>query len=188
MVPPDSDRPSSDLLEALLHAVPLGILLIAPGGSVVFRNRHASEILTREVSPCDAIALRLVDGRAEPIELEIELDSSSAVAERLREIREKCSAALGSDEHAVILCREELPPDPDDLLFDDWNLTRTEARVAALVVRGHSVDSVARELGIASATARTHLRNIFSKTGTNRQADLIRAVITRTRALHRLFD
>jgi len=56
-------------------------------------------------------------------------------------------------------------------LFD---LTRVEAQVAGRLASGKTIDGVAAELGIGRETVRTHLRAVFRKTGTNRQAQLVR--------------
>jgi DNA-binding CsgD family transcriptional regulator len=56
-------------------------------------------------------------------------------------------------------------------------LTPGEVKVLEEVVKGHGVEALAPRLGIASATARTHLRHIFEKTGTRRQAELVGLVM-----------
>jgi DNA-binding CsgD family transcriptional regulator len=38
------------------------------------------------------------------------------------------------------------------------------------------VPAVADELGVSAATVRTHLKNLFEKTGMRRQADLVRLI------------
>ena len=53
-----------------------------------------------------------------------------------------------------------------------YKLTRKEAMLAAKLSEGKSVEQAAEELAITYETARTHLRRIFSKTGTSRQAEL----------------
>jgi DNA-binding CsgD family transcriptional regulator len=65
------------------------------------------------------------------------------------------------------------------LLQERLALTRTEARVAARLADGRPVADIAQELGMAEATVRTHLRNIFRKTGAGRQAELV-ALVHRT--------
>lgn len=65
------------------------------------------------------------------------------------------------------------------LLQERLALTRTEARVATRLADGRPVAHIARELGMAEATVRTHLRNIFRKTGASRQAELV-ALVHRT--------
>ncbi|MCB9635881.1 MAG: helix-turn-helix transcriptional regulator [Sandaracinus sp.] len=65
------------------------------------------------------------------------------------------------------------------LLQERLALTRTEARVASRLADGRPVGHIAVELGMAEATVRTHLRNIFRKTGASRQAELV-ALVHRT--------
>ena len=43
---------------------------------------------------------------------------------------------------------------------------------------GLSIIEAATELGISENTARVQLRSVFTKTGTHRQADLMRLVLT----------
>ncbi|HEY5211089.1 MAG TPA: helix-turn-helix transcriptional regulator [Stellaceae bacterium] len=54
-----------------------------------------------------------------------------------------------------------------------FGLTPAEAAVANALADGKSVDEIAASAGITLNTARTHLKNIFAKTGTNRQATLV---------------
>jgi len=61
-----------------------------------------------------------------------------------------------------------------DVIATTLGLTRQEATLAALLAQGRSVTEAADELGITVGTARTHLKRIFSKTDTHRQAELVR--------------
>ncbi len=56
-------------------------------------------------------------------------------------------------------------------LRDLFNLTATEAAIAADLGRGRSLEAIAREREIGIATVRSHLKRILAKTGTNRQAE-----------------
>lgn len=58
------------------------------------------------------------------------------------------------------------------LLISQFRLTRSEARLAAILADGSGVVSASRRLGLGRETIRTQLRSIFSKTGTCRQAEL----------------
>lgn len=53
-----------------------------------------------------------------------------------------------------------------------FGLTATEAIVATMISQGMALQSVAKDRAISYETARTHLRSIFSKTNTRRQAEL----------------
>lgn len=59
-------------------------------------------------------------------------------------------------------------------LFD---LSGRELQVVRLLAEGHSVDSLPQCMKISPNTARTHLRSIFSKTGTSRQSELIQLCV-----------
>lgn len=57
------------------------------------------------------------------------------------------------------------------------NLTPAESHVAVLLTEGRSIEDIARMQRVSPTTVRTHLKNIFDKTGTHRQADLVRFVL-----------
>ena len=64
---------------------------------------------------------------------------------------------------------------PDEqALRDLYGLTATEARVAAHLAAGHSVQSAASVLHLSPETLRFHLKHIFRKLGVSRQQDLVR--------------
>jgi DNA-binding CsgD family transcriptional regulator len=69
---------------------------------------------------------------------------------------------------------ERAPAIPPSILRTFYGLTPAEARFAALLLTGCSVQDASRALAITLNTARTHLKRIFDKTDTSRQADLIR--------------
>ena len=54
-----------------------------------------------------------------------------------------------------------------------FGLTPAETRVLTCLLVGRTLAETATTLGIAVATAKTHLEHIFSKTGVTRQADLM---------------
>ncbi|WP_209601486.1 helix-turn-helix transcriptional regulator [Sinorhizobium kostiense] len=59
-----------------------------------------------------------------------------------------------------------------------FGLTATEAIIATMISQGVTLQRIAQDRAISYETARTHLRNIFSKTNTRRQAELA-ALLTR---------
>jgi DNA-binding CsgD family transcriptional regulator len=73
-------------------------------------------------------------------------------------------------------------PSPEDIrvLFD---LTRAQSALAREILRGDGVQAAADRLNIARATARTHLLEIFQKTGTSRQAELVRVILQQSLAM-----
>jgi DNA-binding CsgD family transcriptional regulator len=57
-----------------------------------------------------------------------------------------------------------------------YGLTPSELRVLLAVFETSGVADIAEMLGISESTAKTHLRRLFEKTGTSRQAELVRLV------------
>lgn len=58
-----------------------------------------------------------------------------------------------------------------------FTLTASEARFAALLVDGRSIAEICDHLANRTSTARTHLRHLFQKTDTRRQAELVSALL-----------
>jgi DNA-binding CsgD family transcriptional regulator len=67
-------------------------------------------------------------------------------------------------------------PSAPDALAKAYKLTAMELRVLLGIVQVGGGTTIARELGISGATVRSHIQHIFEKTGTNRQADLVKLV------------
>lgn len=65
---------------------------------------------------------------------------------------------------------------PDlEQLFD---LSPAEARLAQLLADGLSMEEAALQLGVSRNTVRSQLQAVFAKTGTNRQGDLVRLLLS----------
>ncbi len=64
-----------------------------------------------------------------------------------------------------------------------YSLTHSEAELVRLLSEGHSLDEAAELRGVTMNTARSHLKHVFAKTGTNRQGELVRLVLTGVAAL-----
>ena len=78
----------------------------------------------------------------------------------------------------VITDPDRQPLMPIKKLRAAFDLTEAEARLAALLGAGEELRSAAARLNITYGTARSRLAQIFQKTGTQRQALLIRLLIT----------
>lgn len=59
-----------------------------------------------------------------------------------------------------------------------YHLTRTEAEVALHVARGADPRQIADDLSVSITTVRTHLHRVFHKTGTHRQVELLRMLLS----------
>lgn len=67
-----------------------------------------------------------------------------------------------------------------DTLRELFDLTPRESGVAVALTQGKSLGHIAGDLQISQETVRVHLRNIFAKTGTARQGELISLLLTIT--------
>jgi DNA-binding CsgD family transcriptional regulator len=67
-----------------------------------------------------------------------------------------------------------------------YGLTPGELRVLAATCEVGGIAAIAEVVGIAEATVKTHLQRLFAKTGTNRQADLVRLVATHASPLRQV--
>lgn len=59
-----------------------------------------------------------------------------------------------------------------------FRLTPAEARLARLLTAGATLEEASQSLGVSIHTVRVQLKSIFAKTGTQRQAELVRLLIT----------
>jgi DNA-binding CsgD family transcriptional regulator len=76
----------------------------------------------------------------------------------------------------VFVHKAALELSPPEAIVKEFKLTPAELRVLFAIVEIGGVHESAEALGISEATARTHLRHLFEKTGTSRQAELIKLV------------
>jgi DNA-binding CsgD family transcriptional regulator len=67
-------------------------------------------------------------------------------------------------------------PTRSEVISKAFKLTPTELRVLLAIVEVGGVPEVAAALGVADTTIRTHVARLFEKTGTARQADLVKLV------------
>jgi DNA-binding CsgD family transcriptional regulator/PAS domain-containing protein len=65
-------------------------------------------------------------------------------------------------------------PPPHDAVAALFDLTQAEARVFAQIAEGKTQAEIANALGVEGSTVKTHLLHIFAKTGTHRQAELVK--------------
>jgi DNA-binding CsgD family transcriptional regulator/PAS domain-containing protein len=70
-----------------------------------------------------------------------------------------------------------------EIIARAYGLTPAELRVLLAIVDVGGVPEVAAALGVAETTIKTHLANLFRKTGVGRQADLVKIVAGFSRSL-----
>ena len=154
-----------------------GSLLRAAGGKLVANNASADETLHAiflAAGSGDAavgtkgIAVPLITGQGERYVAHV-LPLTSG-ARRRAGARYAAVAALFV--HKAALDK----PSPPEAIAKMFKLTPSELRVLLAIVEGCGVPGTAAALGIGEATVRTHLVRLYKKTGTGRQAELVKLV------------
>jgi DNA-binding CsgD family transcriptional regulator len=67
-------------------------------------------------------------------------------------------------------------PSPPEVIAKAFKLTPSELRVLLAIVKVGGAPEVAEAIGVAENTVKFHLKHLFEKTGTRRQADLVKLV------------
>jgi PAS domain-containing protein len=199
------NRLTSEMFEASLEALSTGTYLIGQQGRVVYLNRVArAQVQSGKV--LRLVDDRLVaTGRDAQKLLQTELFAIGFGPDR--EDRPGCTIALTDGEGAGLVARM-LPlcggvharvtnhlgavaaifvQDPlaapvlaNAAFAKLYGLTEGELRLLNGLTPARSLGEAARALGIAEATAKTHLQHIFAKTKTSKQAELIYLLMTCT--------
>jgi len=63
------------------------------------------------------------------------------------------------------------------LVGELYQLTRSETEIAVGLAQGNHIDDLVAQLGVSPNTVRSHLKNIFKKTGVASQSDLMRLMV-----------
>ncbi|MFB9264638.1 helix-turn-helix transcriptional regulator [Bradyrhizobium erythrophlei] len=89
--------------------------------------------------------------------------------------RRSGSGSLPCDVGLLLLLTDldEAPVISRASLMEVFGLTPAQAQVASLLVKGKSLEDIAREMNISSGTARNHLKAVFARTATRRQGELV---------------
>ncbi len=183
-----------------LDAMPIGIVLLDGGGGILAANSFAREVLDSESGlfmSASGLGVQLSGGRLKLRDLIVGGPNRSgersgeiqgfalprengrrAVTLLLVPVQDFPQARERDDPVAILFIADpqrtaEIDP---QRLSRIYGLSRAEARVAALLAGGKRLDDVAGTLGLTYETVRKHLKQIFAKTGTERQADLVRTL------------
>lgn len=182
----------------------LATVILDASGHVIHTNALARDILQRQdgislandtlvlTHPADAQRLRDAISRA----IAVGRAAKPGIVEVLRARRPSgaghygmmirpTAGSLEADEFnvspavAVFISVEEnsQSPPPVETIRKLFELTHKEAQLALCLANGRSLQEAAGDLGITLNTARAHLRSTFSKTGIDRQARLVRAIL-----------
>jgi DNA-binding CsgD family transcriptional regulator len=190
----EGDTPHIAALAEAIEAVGLGIVLLARDGFILFANGVARDLmrkgegirssagwlaaksaeltsklrnlLTRQTGEPDAATLILERGEGrQPLLFNVSALSRPGHASTNGE-RQACAVA-------TIIDPERYAAASLSAFSELHGLTGAEARVLRAVIGGEGLVATAARLGVAEATARTHMKRIFEKTGTRRQTELL---------------
>lgn len=188
--------------ETVLNALSMAVLLIGASLQIIHANA-AAQTLLEEGDPIGSLR-GLLKPRSQQVAaaLRAVLPNTATIEPVIGEYSHKIPAPSANGDpyilHVLPLKHRSMPAglspsaiaaifvtpaigqseSPNTALSALFNLTRTEARVLAEIAAGSTLPDVARALNIGASTAKTHLLKIFAKTGTHRQADLVRLVLS----------
>jgi DNA-binding CsgD family transcriptional regulator len=184
----------------MLNRLRQGVLLVDSGARVIFANSAAERMLRAggglylgrdglraETAGKTRLLRRIINDCAEP------RDELGGAGGRLRfsrgdrapltvlviprragfawidVVRPRAILFITDPEEAANVHRESLR--------QDFGLTPAEAGFTREVLKADGLQAAADRLGISLTTARTHLAHVFDKTGTRRQAELVRLIL-----------
>ena len=187
-------RDTEALLAAFDHLV-LGVVLLTASGRVSYVNRSAAESLGLAPGFGDPDTGEAGDGRTlawrRLVGAERDWSRSAFVLAHPGDGRslQLMAAPFGWSDRATVLGRrfaravfigdpKRRTGDPIGVLNEIYGLTPGETRLTLLLLSDCSLEEAARLLGISRSTVRSVLKRIFEKTGTNRQSELVRQMLT----------
>ncbi len=95
---------------------------------------------------------------------------------------DRVKTARIKERHPVAAIFVNDPERPHQMVLEQlthfYGLTAAEAKLAQGIAAGKSLHNLAKDLGITTGTARSHLSRIYLKTGTHRQVELVQMVLT----------
>ncbi|MDN6180077.1 MAG: response regulator [Halomonas subglaciescola] len=186
--------------EHALDLITLGIVLLGEQGKLVHANRAAHEMANdADLIRISTAGIRALDSRSNRTLRQAIADTLAAAqnAEEkvagvmLQQVQDNSStsvlacaipqteSSLSRNPHVALFLSASgrRKRAPETLLMELFDLTPTEARVAGALASSARASDVAAELGVSQTTIAFHMRNLFRKTDTHRQADLIALIL-----------
>lgn len=175
--------------EAALDRLQHGVMLVGRDARVLFANRAAEALLQANVLRTERGALA-APRKAETAALHALIAGEGGALTALRAgglplvvtvvpMRHAAPWLAGRQPAAIVFIADAgtdaLPL--AQRLQALFGLTPAQAALAREIARGDGLDAAAARLGVTRATARTHLAQLFAKTRTRRQAELVRLLL-----------
>jgi DNA-binding CsgD family transcriptional regulator len=191
--------------EDAIDRMSVGVLVIGDDSRLLGANVEGRRLLA------SAHPLGLVNGKLRPYQTEKALELQDLVSKLARGELDRAAILMSDhDAHAgdilvglVGAPSREIAENPrrcshifayvseidkdygrlETLLRQAFQLTKMESKTTIALIRGMGVDEAARSLGLGSATVRTHVKNVYSKTGVQRQSQLVHRALGTALAL-----
>jgi DNA-binding CsgD family transcriptional regulator len=197
----DQTKASEKALATTLDHVEAAVLLVAADGAIAFANEPAKTMLAEgtKIRTVDN-ALRAISTETDRILRNIfEAAKNGDASVGVRGVAvplttssherwfahvlpltsgNRRQTGLTYEAVAAIFIRQTAPdaPAPLEAIARHHKLTASEVRVLDALLKVNSVKGMADALGLSQATVKTHLHNLFRKTGTRRQSELVKLV------------
>jgi DNA-binding CsgD family transcriptional regulator len=163
-----SNRTANEIVRA-------GDYLRSADGKLIARQAEANQLL-QEAFLAAGNGDAAISNRSIAIPL-LAADGTRHLANLLPLSRRRAGGIEASATAAVFVQKATVElPNPPEVIASAYQLTKTELRVLLALVQLGGGSEIAEALGIGNGTVKTHLRNLFRKTGTKHQTDLVRLV------------
>lgn len=171
-----------------LDRVSSAVLLVGAGGEMLFANQPARRVIAARVGSQARVAkaIKAALRGAKSIDAEgVLLPSSGGPPLALQFMRVRAQDKPTGEGSAARIAVFITDPGEDCMLDrgalrELYRLTPSEAALAEHLCSGTTLQDAARKLGTSAHTARSHLKNVFHKTGVTRQQDLMRLLVALT--------
>ncbi|MDW6023101.1 helix-turn-helix transcriptional regulator [Mesorhizobium sp. BAC0120] len=185
------DRTVTDVAEAALSVLDIGLLMLGDGGRVRTMTPAAARMMEEGVglsvsatgklrsskAAVDEVITAMTDRTLERPHVSDVVAAGSRGPVRLTFIRvgkDKAAAFFEGPTVLVLIDPAHPPRSNAQAVGPAFDLTAAEHRIFAGIAAGQTLREIADNAGISYQTARVQLRRVFTKTGVNRQADLVR--------------
>ena len=196
-----SHKTTEQALTTALDYVEAAVLLVGAAGAITFANAPAKKLLEeavlihgqkgalRAIAPETDRILRdtfaaAANGDASlgvrGVEVRLTTAKDDAWLAHILPLTSGRRQQAGQANHAVaaVFIRKLAPnaPLPLEVIATRYKLLPSEVRVLDALAKVQGVRELSEMLGVSQATVKTHLHNLFRKTGTKRQGELVRLV------------
>jgi PAS domain-containing protein len=179
-------------LTSILDHLVLGVILLDESGRVTYMNRSAGELFGVEPGLSEPHEGRKRDPRSQAVYGRVQATPQGGTqylhpthGRRLDVLSAKLEWPAWQGYPSRRFARALFVGDPKlgsgdpfGNLRELYGLTEGEAHLAILLVGDFTLLQAAKQLGITESTARTVLKRILAKTGTRRQASLVRLLLS----------